>query len=121
MNIKWKKWAVLGLLLSVPLLSGGIFQGCSELVQIPSAPGNLEATRLTCTSIKITWSWSDKSTHRDGYYVYRKCGDGEYEKIAEALDCDFYDYDVSEGVQYTYYVTAYNSTGESGPSNEAGA
>lgn len=126
MNIKWKKWAVLGLLLSVPLLSGGIFQGCSEPVQALFAPSNLSAIRMSYTKIKLTWSYNllhEDSAYVEGFHVYRKCGDGQYELIADTSRFDqlFTDTDVPEGVQCTYYVTAYNSAGESGPSSEAGA
>ena len=91
-------------------------EGCSKpVVEIPSAPSNLQATRMTCTSIKLTWYVSDQPW---GFYLYRKCGNGEYEKIAEPICCEFYLFDVPEGVQCTYYITAYDGAGESEPSNE---
>ena len=128
MNIKWKKWAVLALFLSVPFLSGGTMgKGCSKpVVEIPSAPSNLEVSRNSYTEIWLSWSSSslfEGSRNADGFHVYRKCGDGEYELIANVspLHTFFTDRDVPKGVKCTYYVTAYNSAGESEPSNEAGA
>ncbi len=125
MNIKWKKWAVLALFLSVPFLSGGTMgEGCSKpvelepVVEIPSAPSNLQATRLTCTSIKLAWHYN-YWTAPEGFNVYRKCDNGEYELIAVTDSNPFTDTDVPEGVQCTYYITAFNSGGESQASNEA--
>lgn len=127
MNIKWKKWAVLALFLSVPFLSGGTMEeGCEPQIGILFAPSNLEASRLSCTEIRLTWFYNllhDDSAYVEGFHVYRKCGDGQYELIADTsrLDQFFTDTDVPPGVQCTYYVTAYNSSGVSPPSNEAGA
>ena len=101
-------------------------EGCSKpvepVVEIPSAPSHIEATRMTCTEIWLTWYYSKlDSPSVDGFYVYRKCGDGEYELIANVSSKHNYytDEDVPEGVQCTYYITAYNSAGESQASNEA--
>jgi len=128
MNIKWKKWAVLALFLSVPFLSGGTMEeGCfkPEEIQIPLAPSNLGATRLSCTEIELSWSCNllSNSPYVAGFHVYRKCGDGEYELIADTdrFDKFFTDTNVPPGVTCTYYVTAYNSAGESEPSNEESA
>jgi hypothetical protein len=121
MNVKWKKWAVLALFLSVPFLSGGTMEeGCPKPVQILPAPDNLKATRMSCTEIELTW-YHNPFTNPEGFYVYRKCGDGGYELIAVTYSDPFTDTDVPKGVQCTYYVTAYNSAGESEPSNEASA
>ncbi|KKL04606.1 hypothetical protein LCGC14_2614380 [marine sediment metagenome] len=121
MNIKWKKWAVLALFLSVPFLSGGTMgEGCSKpVVEIPSAPSNLEATRMTYTQIRLFWS--DNSSNADSFYVYRKCGDGEYKLVAVTSFLFYTDTNVPKGVKCTYYVTAYNIAGPSEPSNEASA
>ncbi len=120
MNIKWKRWAVLALLLSVPFLSGGtIEEGCPKPLEIPSAPSDLVATRMSCTEIELIWS--DSSSYTDSFYVYRKCGNGEYELIADTSWMFFTDTQVPAGVECTYYVTAHNSAGQSEPSNEASA
>ena len=120
MKVKWKKWAVLALFLSVPFLSGATMEGaCPGPVEIPSAPSDLVATRMSCTEIELIWS--DSSSYTDSFYVYRKCGNGEYKLIANTSWMFFTDTDVPEGVQCTYYVTAYNSAGQSEPSSEAGA
>jgi fibronectin type 3 domain-containing protein len=92
-------------------------EGCPEPMQIPSAPSNLQATQMSCTSTKLTWT--DSSSYTERFYVYRKCGDGEYELIADTFWDFFNDTNVPPGVTCTYYVTAYNSAGQSQPSNEA--
>ena len=88
----------------------------------PEAPGDLTATGQ---EEDIRLSWADNSNNEDGFYVYRRPGGSSeaFELVAE-LESDVTEYIDSElGAEkdYEYEVTAFNSAGESEPSNIARA
>ncbi len=58
------------------------------------------------TQLLVSWN---KNEAADGYYVYRKVGDGEWERYFDFSDgsTSFYDTKVSSGTQYHYKVCAY--------------
>ena len=70
-------------------------------------------------SIDVDWHSYPNAT---GYKVYRSVNGGSYSVVFQdepTTSWDwygFYDYDVSEGNSYTYYVTAYGSGWETDPS-----
>jgi hypothetical protein len=74
---------------------------------------------ITLYAIYVDWHSYPDAT---GYKVYRSANEGSYSIIFQdepTTSCDwygFYDYDVSEGSSYTYYVTAYDSGWETDPS-----
>lgn len=82
----------------------------------PNAPSNLSASAVSQSQINL--SWNDNSDNESGFKIYRN---GSYIGVAGANITSFYDYDLACGTTYSYYVKAYNSGGESGPSNTASA
>jgi hypothetical protein len=91
--------------------------------QAPSAPQNLKAT---AGSAQVTLSWSaplsDGGSAITGYNIYKGTASGAetlYTTIGNALT--YTDMAVANGQTYYYKVTATNSVGESGSSNEASA
>jgi len=69
----------------------------------------------------LTLSWKDNSDNETGFIVERKTGSGPWVAIHQtAPDIETYiDPSVEFGILYTYRVKAYNSSGESGYTNEA--
>lgn len=63
--------------------------------------------------------WDDNSIHEDGFYIYRSIDGVNFTQIATTAKnvSKYTDKDVPVGHQVSYYVTAYNKWGESGPSN----
>jgi hypothetical protein len=77
---------------------------------------------VTLHTININWHSYPDAT---GYKVFRSADGGssysmvfQYEPTTSYDWYGFYDYDVSEGSSYTYYVTAYGSGWETDPSPE---
>ena len=82
----------------------------------PNAPTNLVLTDVA-TWIQLTWQ--DQSNNELGFRVYRKVDAGSF-GLWQTLGANVtitQDLSVLIGHLYEYYVTAYNATGESGPSN----
>ncbi|MDQ0254789.1 bacillopeptidase F [Evansella vedderi] len=83
----------------------------------PDAPTNLEAS-ATSTSINLSWSGSI-APDTSGYNIYRAEAESDFEKIGNTANTNFSDANAVPEVEYTYYVTAYDFSGnESEPSNE---
>lgn len=72
----------------------------------PAPPTNLSATAISVSQIDLTWS--DNATVETEYRIYR-----DAVLIATlAADVEFYsDLTAVAGVEYTYYVEAYNASG----------
>lgn len=71
--------------------------------------------------IKLSWTVSDLNKPISGYNIYRK-GESQYdfERVRvnnNKYNTTFEDNDVNSLVSYTYFVRAYNYSGESPPSN----
>jgi hypothetical protein len=64
--------------------------------------------------------WEHNGDNVDGFNVYRRAFSDPPELIAQHGNFlfDWGDFAVEPGIVYTYYLTAFNSAGESGPSNE---
>ena len=87
-------------------------------VAIPAAPAGLTATAGN-QQVGLAWTASSGAT---SYNVYRgTASGGPYAKISSANTTSSTDSTVTNGTTYYYVVTAVNSAGESGYSNEASA
>jgi len=91
---------------------------------VPQAPWNVKAAYGSGV-VNVTWN---KPTDNgglpiQGFRFYRFEGASIIPEIIDlSSDVDEYqDYDVQNGVNYRYYLTSYNSLGESLPSNEVNA
>lgn len=68
--------------------------------------------------VYLRWSQPDGGSVVQGYNIYRREGPAEPIKFTlNQPDLAFNDNTVKDGVTYDYWVTAFNSSGESGPSN----
>lgn len=88
--------------------------------RIPEAPDELRAMGVSDEMISLTWT--DNSDNDDGFIVYRKGPqDADFSEHAlTGADVSFYFDDALDcQTGYDYFVTAFNSAGESDPSNEA--
>ena len=94
--------------------AGATTHPCPETV--PNPPSNLSATAVSRSQINL--SWSDNSNNEDGFKIYRN---GSCRASVGANVTSYHDTGLSCGTSYSYYVTAYNSGGESSPSNTASA
>ena len=87
-------------------------------VTIPAAPTNLVATPGN-TQVSLTWNASTGAT---SYNVKRSTTNGgPYTTIASPATNGYTDTGLTNGTTYYYVVTAVNSAGESGNSNQASA
>jgi len=82
----------------------------------PSAPSNLSA--LAVSQSQIDLSWQDNSNNETGFKIYR---DDSHIATVGANVTSYQDTDLGCATTYSYYVKAYNSAGDSGPSNTANA
>jgi hypothetical protein len=95
----------------------------------PNAPSNLTAGALNTYQISLTWQ--DNSNNEDGFNVYRCVGCADPKtggtKVA-SVGANVTTYTdgssstpLNQSTTYTYQVTAFNGSGESGASNNASA
>jgi len=97
---------------------GGSSSGGGNTVTPPVAPAGLTATGGT-GQVSLSWSASSGAT---SYSVKRgMASGGPYTQIATATTASYVDTGVTGGTTYFYVVTAVNSAGESGNSNQASA
>jgi hypothetical protein len=86
--------------------------------QIPAAPTTLTAT---AASGQVSLSWTG-SVSASGYNIKRgSASGGPYTLLTSSTQASYTDTTVNIGATYYYVVTAFNSAGESGNSNEASA
>ncbi|MDD4403134.1 MAG: fibronectin type III domain-containing protein, partial [Desulfitobacteriaceae bacterium] len=90
-------------------------------VTVPNAPEKLEASSLSTSKIKLTWS--DRSNDEDGFEIERKKSGGSYSQIATVSRniTTYTNSGLSDDTRYYYRVRAYNDAGNSTYSNEASA
>ncbi len=82
----------------------------SKLVSRPKAPIDLNATAITNSSIKLTWT--DNSTNEDNFTIYRN---GSLIKTLPNNTATYTDNGLNINTLYTYLVKAKNDIGESTP------
>jgi hypothetical protein len=98
--------------------NGGGGSGSGGNVQPPATPTALQAT---AGNAQVTLSWT-ASTGTTTYNVKRSTTTaGPYATISSPATTSFTDTGLTNGTPYFYVVTAVNSAGESGPSNQATA
>ncbi len=86
--------------------------------QPPNPPSNLSAVAASSSQVNLSWS----SNGGDGFYIERKTGaSGSYGQIVQLTATSYQDSGLSQNTNYYYRVRAYNSSGNSGYSNEANA
>ncbi|MGD0354778.1 MAG: fibronectin type III domain-containing protein [Dehalococcoidia bacterium] len=86
----------------------------------PAAPSNLTATVVSSSQINL--SWQDNSSNETGFKIERKTGSGgTYAQIATvgANVTGYNSTTLSASTLYYYRVRAYNTSGNSGYTNEA--
>ncbi|MGC8981680.1 MAG: fibronectin type III domain-containing protein, partial [Minisyncoccia bacterium] len=87
---------------------------------LPNPPTNLTATP-GLNKISLSWTAPSQPPTVSGYYIYRSNDNRNYSKITTTTNTTYDDLNLASGKTYYYYVTAYNSAGESGKSNVASA
>jgi prepilin-type N-terminal cleavage/methylation domain-containing protein len=86
----------------------------------PNPPTNLSATP-GLNKISLSWTAPSQPPTVSGYYIYRSNSQNYgYSKIATTTNTSYDDTNL-QPYKYYYYVTAYNSSGESDKSNIASA
>ncbi len=88
----------------------------------PSAPSDLAATAISSTRIDL--AWTDNSTNETGFRIERKTGAGGTYAAFATVGTNITAYSntgLAAGNTYYYRVQAYNSTANSGYTNEASA
>lgn len=89
-----------------------------QLPVIPSKPTGLDSSQVL--SDRVTLNWTDNSNNETGFRIEMKTGTGSYSEIA-AVGADvttFTSTGLNSDTTYTYQVRAYNTAGNSEPSNE---
>lgn len=92
------------------------------VINAPDAPSNLSVTQGNEDELDL--SWTDNADNEDGFRVYRAQSTGsttgDYTQVADlaANTTSYTDTGLSDGTEYYYRVSAYNSAGESSLSNE---
>jgi FtsP/CotA-like multicopper oxidase with cupredoxin domain/fibronectin type 3 domain-containing protein len=83
----------------------------------PAAPTNLRATSVTAAQVVL--AWTDNANNETGYYVERSSVSGVWSRIATLPmgTTGYTDRSVASNTRYSYRVLAYNSGGNSAPSN----
>jgi chitodextrinase len=91
----------------------------AQTVSTIDPPANLNATGVSDTEIHLNWDPS-QTAGVTGYHVFRNSGSQPIATV-DAPTTDYTDTGLNPGTTYRYTVTAFDTDGESGPSNQASA
>ena len=85
----------------------------------PNAPTGLVATGTGTGNSRINLVWTDNSTDETGFRVQRQTGGGAYDNVATMYPniTTYSDTALADNTPYTYRVVAFNTVGDSAPSN----
>jgi hypothetical protein len=88
-------------------------------LNVPAAPGSLQAGALSSTEVRLTWV--DNSGNETGFGIWRKSGSADWARIGVAApdSSTFLDRGLTPGLAYQYRIRSHNSVGASAWSNEA--
>jgi M6 family metalloprotease-like protein len=89
---------------------------------VPAAPAALTAEPVSDVEIALTWNDNSYGADaEDGFKIERRKGNSSFAEIntVAANTTGYSDPGLEPSTQYTYRVRAYNTTGDSGYSNEA--
>jgi len=94
-------------------LNGNLCDGQIGGLEKPSNPSSLNAELIDNTKVNLTWT--DNSDNEDGFIVYKKLNEGEWEPISSVVaDVQSYeDIVVETDKSYTFKVEATNLAGAS--------
>ena len=89
---------------------------------VPDAPTGLVATATGLGNSRITLTWTDNSINETGFRIQRSTG-GAYDNVATMYPSitTYTDTALAPNTTYTYRVVAFNTVGDSTPSNTASA
>lgn len=80
-------------------------------------PSSLTATKLTTTSYKLSWYYSNSTSYNElGYKIYQSINGGEYSLLTTTTTPDVMEYTISNldpAKYYSYKVLAYTANSES--------
>ncbi len=96
--------------------------GATTLPNLPAAPTNLFAT--TVSNFQINLAWMDNAANESGFIIERGTASGGPFTAIDTVGADettFPDTGLSGSTTYYYRVRAYNTAGNSAPSNKASA
>jgi hypothetical protein len=82
--------------------------------QVPSPPQNLRVEQGLYGGAVLHW---DSSMYAGAYRVYKSSDESPFSSIAVVHHREFVDWSVYPHQDYAYYVTAFNESGESDPSD----
>src|SRR5215472_3142546 len=124
--MRFSRSSATALTLTILSAAFGPFAGCGGAYgggggggggNAPAAPTNLTA-QAGNAQVVLTWTPSSGAT---GYYVKRSTTSGTEAQIASTAATSYTDTSAANGTTYYYVVSAYNSYGASGNSNEVSA
>jgi len=104
--------------------SGGCTETCSggnNGNTVPNTPTGLSASTVSSSQINLTWN--DNSDNEQGFNIERSTNTGEFTQVASVGvgATSYNDNGLSAGTTYRYRVSAHNTSGTSGYSNQASA
>ncbi|MET1033156.1 MAG: Ig-like domain-containing protein [Candidatus Saccharimonadales bacterium] len=87
----------------------------------PSAPTNLKASAVSTSQINVSWNASSDNIGVASYDVYRAVGNGSGIKVANVDTLSYGDTGLAASTDYTYYVVARDSAGNTSTQSASAA